>query len=411
MNVVSDPSVAPFSFMSHRASSRYQWLLRASEAWSVGGRPALLILLVTMFVVSSGCATVEDAALHTPKTGESTHGGSLPREAAPESPIPNRSASLPMSVPAQTTVVDNDLSASVVDESSLEWKSSDLIVRTKMRLRVSPIMPLPDAVSIWDAEIGSLRSPVVRALGDDLAPIRPPLRQSWAYHRTVRPEGYDMELSLPHSVFSASGEHVSSGPLRNTYAGFRDQPLLHPEPASLPAEQSNIPEMGPPPPHHAAKTITGFLTATLVGGAVYAFAPNSLVGGSTHEGQYERSWNRFKEAWTKPPVWDQDSNGINYVGHPYFGALFYLTQRNYDESPLRSFLTSVVMSTGFEYLVESWSERPSIQDLIVTPIVGSILGELVYLATKEMKKNGFTTAEKIIVTVINPMYVFQNGYR
>ena len=49
-----------------------------------------------------------------------------------------------------------------------------------------------------------------------------------------------------------------------------------------------------------------------------------------------------------------------------------------------------MMSTGFEYLVESWSERPSIQDLIVTPVVGSILGELIYLATKEMRKDGFT---------------------
>ena len=69
------------------------------------------------------------------------------------------------------------------------------------------------------------------------------------------------------------------------------------------------------------------------------------------------------------------------------------------------------MSTGFEYLVESWSEKPSIQDLIVTPVVGSILGELIYLATQEMRKDGFSTAEKIIVTVINPFYVFQNGYR
>jgi len=316
-----------------------------------------------------------------------------------------------MSGPAQTTVEDNDLSASVVAESSLEWKSLDLIVRTKMRLRVSPIMPMPDEASIWDAEIGSLRPPVVRALGDDLAPIRPPLRQSWAYHRTVRPAGYEMELRLPHSMFLALGEAVSSGPFRNTYAGFRDQPLLHPEPASLPAEKSNLPEIGPPPPHHAAKTVVGFLTASLVGGIVYAFAPNSFVGGQTHEGQYTRSWNKFVEAWTSPPVIDKDPATVNYLGHPYFGSLFYLTQRNYDESPLRSFLYSVMMSTGFEYLVESWSEKPSIQDLIVTPVVGSILGELIYLATKEMKKNGFTTAEKIIVTVINPMYVFQNGYR
>ena len=264
---------------------------------------------------------------------------------------------------------------------------------------------------MWAREIGNLRPPVVTAFGDDLAPIRPPLRQSWAYHRTVRPEGYEMELRLPHSVLSASGEHVSPGTLRNTYAGFRDQPLLHPEPGSLSEEESKLPQIGPPPPHHAMKTVVGALVLSAVGAAVYAFAPNSFVGGNTHDGQWQRSWDKFKQAWTEPPVIDHDPGIVNYVGHPYVGAQYYLTQRNYDESPLRSFLFSVLMSTGFEYLVESWSERPSINDLIVTPVVGSILGELIYLATKEMKKDGFTTAEKIIVTVLNPMYVVQNGYR
>ena len=66
---------------------------------------------------------------------------------------------------------------------------------------------------------------------------------------------------------------------------------------------------------------------------------------------------RLQKAWTEPPVIDHDPGIVNYVGHPYVGAQYYLTQRNYDESPLRSFLCSVVMSTGFEYLVESWSEQ------------------------------------------------------
>jgi hypothetical protein len=42
---------------------------------------------------------------------------------------------------------------------------------------------------------------------------------------------------------------------------------------------------------------------------------------------------------------------------------------------------------------------------------GSILGELVYLATQEMRKDGFTKAEKVILTLINPLYVLQNGYQ
>jgi hypothetical protein len=220
-----------------------------------------------------------------------------------------------------------------------------------------------------------------------------------------------MELRLPHSVLSASGEHVSPGSLRNTYAGFRDQPLLHPEPGSLSEEESKLPQIGPPPPHHTVKTFAVFTAASLVGIGVYALGPSSFTGTNKDGHEYEKAWNKFKNAWTEPPVLDKDPWTVNYLGHPYFGSLFYLSQRNYGESPLYSFLFSTFMSTAFEYCIESWAEHPSIQDLIVTPVVGSILGEVIFLATQEMRKDGFTTAEKIVVTVINPMYVFQNGYR
>jgi len=220
-----------------------------------------------------------------------------------------------------------------------------------------------------------------------------------------------MELRLPDSAFLALGERVSSGPFRNTSAGFRDQPLLHPEPATLPAESFKLPDIGPPPPHHSVKTFAVFTVASLVGIGVYALAPSSFTGTTKDGHQYEESWNEFKDAWTKPPVFDTDNPAVNYLGHPYFGALFYLSQRNYGESPLYSFLFSTFMSTAFEYFIESWSEQPSINDLIVTPVVGSILGEGIFRATQEMRKGGFTTTEKIVVTVINPMYVFQNGYR
>lgn len=359
----------------------------------------------------SGCATVEDAALRTQEMGESIDEGSLPRKLDPDLSIPNHSASLPMSGPAQSTSDGNDLSASFVSESDFAGKSSGLIVRTLARLRVGSIIPMSDEVSIRAPEIWSFRPPVVKALGDDLAPLRPPLRQSWLYHRTVPPAGYEMELRLPDSAFLALGERVSSGTFRNTSAGFRDQPLLHPEPASLPAERSKLPEIGPPPPHHSVKTFAVFTVASFVGIGVYALAPSSFTGTTKDGKQYEESWNSFKDAWTKPPVKDTDAWTVNYLGHPYFGALFYLSQRNYGESPLHSFLFSTFMSTAFEYFIESWSEQPSINDLIVTPVVGSILGEVIFLATQEMRKDGFTTAEKIVVTAINPMYVFQNGYR
>jgi hypothetical protein len=198
---------------------------------------------------------------------------------------------------------------------------------------------------------------------------------------------------------------------RNPYTGLRDQPLLHRDPAWAPSSDSGVSEVGPPPPKHTIKTFAALTGMSLIGIGVYALGPSSLTGASKEgEDVWGEARDHFKEAWTKPPVIDKDRAVVNYLGHPYVGAQFYLSQRNYGESPLYSFLFSTLVSTSFEYFIESWSERPSIQDLILTPIVGSLLGELVYQTTQHMRKDGFTTAEKVIITVINPLYVLQNGY-
>ena len=75
------------------------------------------------------------------------------------------------------------------------------------------------------------------------------------------------------------------------------------------------------------------------------------------------------------PQWDDDKFWINYLGHPYWGAAYYVRarERGYDERA--SFWYSVAMSTAFEFGAEALFEQPSIQDLIVTPVGGVILGE------------------------------------
>ena len=62
-------------------------------------------------------------------------------------------------------------------------------------------------------------------------------------------------------------------------------------------------------------------------------------------------------------------------------------------------------------MIESWVERPSIQDLIITSNLGSLLGEAIHRATLRMKRNGFTTIEKIFVIVSNPAYCINNGLK
>jgi hypothetical protein len=110
------------------------------------------------------------------------------------------------------------------------------------------------------------------------------------------------------------------------------------------------------------------------------------------------------------PIWDEDDWRLNYLGHPYAGNLYYNTVRAQGASPGQSFLFSFFASTFWEYIVEGVAERPSTQDLIVTPLAGSILGELSHRATLAMKKNGTSVFEGIIMTIINPTHVVMNGY-
>ena len=126
---------------------------------------------------------------------------------------------------------------------------------------------------------------------------------------------------------------------------------------------------------------------------------------------FDSAGYNFKRAWTQPPVFDHDSWLFNFAGHPYTGAFMYNTMRSQGAKPLPSFLFSTAQSLIWEYCLESWVEQPSIQDLIITSNVGSLLGEGIHRATLRMKRNGFSTAEKIFVIVANPAWWINNGLK
>jgi hypothetical protein len=128
-----------------------------------------------------------------------------------------------------------------------------------------------------------------------------------------------------------------------------------------------------------------------------------------------RSWAEAKgnlhRAWTNSPVWDKDPWVTNFVGHPYAGSFYYNMLRSQGASPRTSFLYSTGQSLLWEYVVEAVAEQPSIQDLLFTSNLGSIIGELSHRATIRIGRNGFSTFEKILTTFINPAYVLNNGYK
>ena len=155
----------------------------------------------------------------------------------------------------------------------------------------------------------------------------------------------------------------------------------------------------------AWQTITIFELALLT---VTAAAPREWTGWSDEF--IADALDNFGEAYTRPPVWDTDSWQINYVGHPYGGSLYYNTIRCRGASKTESFLFSTLLSTQWEYMVESVAERPSIQDLLITPITGWILGEWIHNLTLRMAKGGYGVLEKVLLTVLNPMHTIYIGF-
>jgi hypothetical protein len=102
-----------------------------------------------------------------------------------------------------------------------------------------------------------------------------------------------------------------------------------------------------------------------------------------------RWWTHVKAG----PEWDHDNIVFNYILHPYAGAAYYMAARSCGFNLYQSFLYCACISTiGWEYGVEAFMEYPSWQDLFVTPIVGSFIGECFYKVKRNIVTNGYRLA-------------------
>ncbi len=119
-----------------------------------------------------------------------------------------------------------------------------------------------------------------------------------------------------------------------------------------------------------------FAGATLVSFGVLWVLPESFTKWDKEEILDYGLINKWKDNVKTGPVWDKDDFFLNYIMHPWAGGVYYMSARGSGYKKWESFVYSALMSTFmWEYGVEAFAEIPSIQDLIVTPVLGSILGE------------------------------------
>ncbi len=109
------------------------------------------------------------------------------------------------------------------------------------------------------------------------------------------------------------------------------------------------------------------------------------------------------------PEWDHDKFYFNYLLHPYAGAAYFMAARSCGYNFYQSMLYSALISTVFwEFGIEAFMERPSYQDLFVTPVVGSIIGEAFYKLKRRIVHNGYrlggsAVLGNVVAVLIDPV--------
>ena len=145
----------------------------------------------------------------------------------------------------------------------------------------------------------------------------------------------------------------------------------------------------PPSGVDSEKLIKNTSLVMVMGGTILGILymmPESFTNWDTDDPRSpgEKWWDNVSDG----PVWDEDAWHLNYIGHTYFGGVYYVVARDAGYEQFDSFLYSFLMSTFYwEYGIEAFAEIPSTQDLIITPVGGWIYGEWAYRRKKVIVAN------------------------
>lgn len=114
------------------------------------------------------------------------------------------------------------------------------------------------------------------------------------------------------------------------------------------------------------------------------------------------------------PSWDTDDYAINYLLHPYWGAAYYIRARERGYSHRAGFWYSVLLSSLYEFGAEALFEEPSIQDLVVTPVAGTLVGRYFLHVRTDIRERtaarGYrSTGDKWLWAVTDPLGLLNRG--
>lgn len=108
-------------------------------------------------------------------------------------------------------------------------------------------------------------------------------------------------------------------------------------------------------------------------------------------------------------VWDKDKWYVNYITHPYWGGTYSVRARERGFGPVGAFWYSALLSTLYEYGAEAIFEKPSIQDMIVTPLAGYFVGkyfmDIRHGIKQRAKREKLSLGDRTMLVVTDPIGV------
>lgn len=134
-----------------------------------------------------------------------------------------------------------------------------------------------------------------------------------------------------------------------------------------------------------------FASAGVATLAILYTMPEGATAWNKSKLHHHSYWHNYGDHFAAGPVWDKDNFVFNYVLHPYGGAVYYMSARSLGFNMLGSLgYSAFVSSVLWEYGIECFMEIPSIQDLFVTPLAGTLVGELFYQLKRKIVQGDYS---------------------
>lgn len=152
---------------------------------------------------------------------------------------------------------------------------------------------------------------------------------------------------------------------------------------------------------------TAYFMGYQVAAVAVLYAMPESVTNWTEEDKEGYSMSKWWNNVTDPQI-DSDDFYLNYLIHPYWGGAYFVRGRERGLNNTQAFWYSALLSALFEFGAEALAEEPSYQDLVATPVLGSMVGvwfmEVRENVHERAADRGYRTAgDKLLLGVTDPL--------